>query len=73
MNLALNKRSYLSSLYNNHYARYAVDGNVNGNIFTHAGAETGWFVVDLGRPYQVEHIVFYRRTTCRNCGKQLHD
>ena len=48
------------------YARYAVDGNVYGDSYAHANNQNddGWFVVDLGRPYQVQYIVFYNRLGC---------
>ena len=74
INLSLNKRAYLSSVHEEHHARYAVDGIVSEKQYAQAlniNAE-GWFVVDLGRPYQVKLVLLYFRPNCSDCGERAN-
>ncbi|ESO07452.1 hypothetical protein HELRODRAFT_184130 [Helobdella robusta] len=71
VNVALEKRAYLSSTYQKYFASYGVDGILKNN-FAHAdgGYEySNWFVVDLVHAFQVKYAVLYNSDYCLNCGK----
>ncbi len=68
-NIALNKPATQSSTRFNGVASRAVDGNTNGNSFTHSDFEQGWWRVDLLDQYDINRINIFNRTTC--CSDRL--
>ncbi|MBV5349780.1 discoidin domain-containing protein [bacterium] len=73
-NLALGKQARQSSTGYGGTARYAVDGNKDGNFnansVTHTNnAPNEWWEVDLGRPQHIHEIKLWNRTDC--CGERL--
>ncbi len=68
-NIALNKPTTQSSTAFNGVASRAVDGNTNGNSFTHTENEQGWWRVDLQDEYDISTINVFNRTNC--CSDRL--
>ncbi len=68
-NIALNKPATQSSTRFNGVASRAVDGNANGNSFTHTDLEQGWWRVDLLDEYDINRINVFNRTNC--CSDRL--
>ncbi len=69
VNVALNKPATQSSTRFGGVASRAVDGNTNGNSFTHTDFEQGWWRVDLQDEYDISTINVFNRTTC--CSERL--
>ena len=71
VNLAFKKRAYLSSVHEEHFARYAVDGIVGGKYYAEASNTNieKWFVVDLGRPHHVLNVRLHYKSECNNCSE----
>ena len=56
-NLALNKVAYQYTTYQGLYASYACDGYPNTGSCTKSWWNNPWWAVDLGAPYDVEHVI----------------
>jgi hypothetical protein len=73
-NLALGKQARQSSTGYGGTARYAVDGNKDGNFSANSVTHTNnapneWWEVDLGRPQHIHEVKLWNRTDC--CGERL--
>jgi len=55
--LALNKVAYQSSTWNGGVASLANDGNPTTASYTENWGNNPWWAVDLGAPYDVEHVI----------------
>jgi RHS repeat-associated protein len=64
-NVALGKSATQSSSWAGIPASVAVDGNTNGNYFSHTNYDNqAWWQVDLGASYALDQINVWNRTDC---------
>lgn len=69
-NLAQGKPATQSSTYLGIAASVAVDGNTNGNYFSHTNSDAqAWWQVDLGSRYAINQVKIWNRTDC--CAERL--
>ena len=70
VNVAAGKAATQSSTWGGISASNAVDGNTNGNYFSHTDYNNqAWWQVDLGASYSLEEIKIWNRTDC--CQERL--
>ena len=55
--MALNKVAYQYTTYAGAVASQAIDGDPNTVSCTNNGGNNPWWAVDLGAPYDVEHVI----------------
>lgn len=71
-NLADGATTTQSSTWGELAASLAVDGNTNGNFFTHTNYDNqAWWQVDLGASYYIDKIKVWNRTDC--CVERLNN
>nr|ADD71692.1 bindin [Crassostrea sikamea] len=61
-NLALGKKTYVSSVYGKYGGQYCVNGNTKDYCHTR-GQNNPWIRIDLGAVYKVDRAVIYNRNT----------